>query len=107
MHDVLRSIAVLLLVSALGVVRWVKRGSRGTAIGSGGIMLVLAALAFELRDLAPPRGPVAPSQGYLLKPGACLPPPVTMATKATSTTAAITLAVLRPLTRCTSICAMS
>ena len=57
MHDVLRSIAVFLLiagllVSALGVVRWAKRRSAGTAIGFGGMMLVLAALAFLLRDLA-------------------------------------------------------
>jgi uncharacterized protein (TIGR02246 family) len=57
MHDVLRLIAVFLLiagllVSALGVVRWAKRRSAGTAIGFGGLMLVLAALAFLLRDLA-------------------------------------------------------
>jgi hypothetical protein len=57
MHDVLRSIAVFLLiagllVSALGVVRWAKRRSAGTAIGFGRMMLVLAALAFLLRDLA-------------------------------------------------------
>jgi len=57
MHDVLRSIAVFLLVagalvSALGLVRWVKRGSPGSAVGLGAIMLVLAGLAFLLRDLA-------------------------------------------------------
>lgn len=54
MHDVLESIAVFLLItgllaSTLGVVRWAKRGSPGTAIGFGGITLVLAALAFLLR----------------------------------------------------------
>lgn len=57
MHDVLRLIALTLLVlsliiSAIGGVRWTKRGSSSPWFMFGGIMLVLGMIAFLLVDLA-------------------------------------------------------
>jgi uncharacterized protein (TIGR02246 family) len=63
MHDPLRSIALILLVasllvSAVGGVRWAKRGSPGPEFVFGASMLVLGMLAVLLVDLSAHGPPV-------------------------------------------------